>query len=662
MPRSAFLWLALHFPLFLPAATEKEIYTQDEPHVVNGVQAFSTFVDVKNVLEYDRPESCFWFRLEAGSILILDKGAYTKAKLLIELAADTRETDGKIKWLPAKIKFNEAQSSPIEFRYAEGATNEKVVITSDKWTTYDGQKAVSPAWTSPSVKVDCNVVFDTPLPVNAAGEAKSPTISIQPGRSCFIEMSTACENQYPTVELVGSDSQLVFDKTEEVKGELRVPKKYRDLMTTSSGCFYFERDVIIEDKLIFSGSPTIDFFGETTLGGIEGGTPWVRIAGGTLCGTEGSRFVLGAPEGEPCRGLVVNTSASLSNVNLNAMTASGTVDFNAKRPSSIDCVTVNGGKALELTSTREIPLPFKRVHGSGSLTLTEVKGTLTEIDAALREGGFTGTLILNPTSYGEVDLSTVSAQTFPYTFAPQTGGQAFRLSLDQYRTAKFEWPDKETSDSANPSLTLIGSDAYAGQAEVPAFPDWVDFTFLRADGTTEIECEVGYGTETNTLKWDVESQKPGFAALPDEVNQLLAPDIPEGKVAGEIIGIPVRKAAEALRCFSGIHKVVPREGEDIVDLYVDYAFGISRLTVVDGGESVLVEVTLTSGAMTDAPDFWVKPVLVVNGTALAAEPLTEEAIAERGLSAPSGAATRWFLVPLDDITGALSVRVGEDEE
>ncbi len=192
-----------------------------------------------------------------------------------------------------------------------------------------------------------------------------------------------------------------------------------------------------------------------------------------------------------------------------------------------------------------------------------------------------------------------------------------------------------------------------------AFPEWVDFTFLRADGTTEIDCTVAYGKETNVLTWKEPAYgQSGFWGLPADVSQLMAGHLPEGKTAGQVTGPhTVEEAAEALRCFSGIAKAEEREGDaSVVDLRVDYAFGISRLTVVNGGKNALVEVTLTSDVK-DAPDFRVEPVLVVNGTALAAEPLTEEAVAERRLTPRTGAATRWFLVPLDNVTGPLSVRV-----
>lgn len=235
------------------------------------------------------------------------------------------------------------------------------------------------------------------------------------------------------------------------------------------------------------------------------------------------------------------------------------------------------------------------------------------------------------------------------------------LPLDQYVEARLLWPADEEKVKAS-SLTLIESGPYAEQVEVPAFPEKMAFAFLRADGKTEIDCTVAYGEETNVLTWKEPAYEPsGFWGLPVDVSTEMAGLIPEGKTAGEVTGPhTVEEAAEALRCFSGIAKAEPRqEDETVVDLRVDYAFGISRLTVVDGGKNVLVEVTLTSDA-TDAPGFRVEPTLVANGEPLTAEPLTEEAVAARGLSARAGAATQWFLVSLDDIMGALSVRVGED--
>lgn len=233
------------------------------------------------------------------------------------------------------------------------------------------------------------------------------------------------------------------------------------------------------------------------------------------------------------------------------------------------------------------------------------------------------------------------------------------LPLDQYAEARFLWPADEEK-AKNSKLTLIEAGEYAGRVEVPAFPEGMPFVFLQADGTPVTGYKVAYGEETNVLTWKEPAYEPsGFWGLPVDVSTEMAGLIPEGKTAGEVTGPhTVEEAAEALRCFSGIAKSEPRqEDATVVDLRVDYAFGISRLTVVDGGKNALVEVTLTSGATTDAPDFRVEPVLVANDTPLDVKPLTEEAVAERRLTPRAGAATRWFLVPLDNVTGPLSVRV-----
>lgn len=231
------------------------------------------------------------------------------------------------------------------------------------------------------------------------------------------------------------------------------------------------------------------------------------------------------------------------------------------------------------------------------------------------------------------------------------------MPLDQYMRARVEWPLIITKRKAS-SFTLIEAGEYTERVEMPAFPEEMAFAFLQADGKPVADYKVTYGEETNVLTWkDPAYGQSDLWGLPADMSTEMAGLIPEGKTAGVVTGPhTVEEAAEALRCFSGIHSVVPREGEDVVDLYVDYAFGISRLTVVDGGKSVLVEVTLTSDA-TDAPGFRGEPVLVANGTPLDVKPLTEEAVAARRLTPRAGTATRWFLVPLDNVTGPLSVRV-----
>ena len=232
------------------------------------------------------------------------------------------------------------------------------------------------------------------------------------------------------------------------------------------------------------------------------------------------------------------------------------------------------------------------------------------------------------------------------------------LPLDQYAEARLVWPVDEEKAKAS-SLTLIEAGEYAGRVEVSAFPEEMTFVFLRADGTPVADYKVEYGKETNLLTWgDPAYGQGGFEGLPAEVNQLVADLVPADKVAGKVTGPhTVEEAAEALRCFAGIAKAEARQDDSsVVDLHVDYALGITDVDVVDNRENVLVEVSLTSDA-TDAPAFRVEPVLFANGTKLDVKPLSEDAVADRGLSARSGAAVRWFLVPLDNVTGPLSVRV-----
>lgn len=525
-------------------------------------------------------------------------------------------------------------------------------------------------WNPRSFEMACNLEITSPLSYrNETDYFQTQSIVIPSGRTLRLTYPVKNEKRLPNLRLEDETSTLAFG------GEAweSFPEKYKDLLTSSSGHFVFESDVTIDDELTFSGSPTIEVMGsKLTLGGGIAQSevrPILRLIGGTLDGgTSKSTIFLSAPEGEPVSGLEVEGETELRNVKLDALMGSGTVLMNSNGVSSIGSIHIKAGETLELRgASTTVALPFSRVYGAGTLSLNQVRGTPQEIDRALRDGGFIGTLIVAPTTYPRVDLSVVEEQGFPYAFAPQLGGigQAFTVRLNQYANARWHWPVKEVERQGSPSLTLIESGAYAGEAKVPAFPEWVDFTFLRADGTPVADYEIAYGKETNVLTWEEPAYEPsGFWGLPVDVSQLMAGHLPEGKTAGQVTGShTVAEAAEALRCFSGIAKAEARQDDSsVVDLHVDYALGITDVDVVDNRENVLVEVSLTSGATTDAPDFRVEPVLVVNGTALAAEPLTEEAIAERGLSAPSGAATRWFLVPLDDITGALSVRVGEDEE
>ena len=202
------------------------------------------------------------------------------------------------------------------------------------------------------------------------------------------------------------------------------------------------------------------------------------------------------------------------------------------------------------------------------------------------------------------------------------------------------------------TLELIESGSFKGNATVPAFSEELkEFTFESAAGSP-IDCTVEYGEETNTLTWmPTTLATPGFAGLPEALNQKLMAEIQEGMTAGKVTGKPINEATEALQSFSGIYAFVanPENPTTVTDLHVGYDFGISRLTFVDGGKNILVEVSLSSTA-SDAPDFLVAPILAVNGKSLPSQPLTPEEIAKRKLSAPTGKAVRWFLIPYSTLS------------
>lgn len=635
---------------------------------LNAAESYTCFIDRDTTLSFldaelkahDGPEKEIIFLLSPGVTLTVDYSLLT-ATLIFEVQKGAAEGVPTVA-IGEKVFFY----NPVVFRDATSDASGCIQIKGP-WQD-DAEVDASGTygyWNPDSFKMACDLEIASPLSYrNETHYFQAQSIVIPSGRTLSLTCPVKNGKRLPNVSFEDETSTLAF------AGEAweSFPEKYKDLLTSSSGHFVFESDVTIDDELTFSGSPTIEVMGsKLTLGGGIAQSevrPILRLIGGTLDGgTSKSTIFLSAPEGEPVSGLEVEGETELRNVKLDALMGSGTVLMNSNGVSSIGSIHIKAGETLELRgASTTVALPFSRVYGAGTLSLNQVKGTPQEIDRALRDGGFIGTLIVAPTTYPRVDLSVVEEQGFPYAFAPQLGGigQAFTVRLNQYANARWHWPVKEVERQGSPSLTLIESGAYAGEAKVPAFPEWVDFTFLRADGTPVADYKVEYGKETNLLTWgDPAYGQGGFEGLPAEVNQLVADLVPADKVAGKVTGPhTVEEAAEALRCFSGIAKAEARqEDETVVDLRVDYAFGISRLTVVDGGKNALVEVTLTSSVKDATPGFRVKPVLVVNGTALAAEPLTEEAIADRGLSAPSGAATRWFLVPLDNVTGPLSVRV-----
>lgn len=513
-------------------------------------------------------------------------------------------------------------------------------------------------WNPRSFEMACNLEITSPLSYrNETDYFQTQSIVIPSGRTLSLTCPVKNGKRLPNVSFEDETSTLAFAGEEWES----FPEKYQNLLTSSSGHFVFESDVTIEGELKFTGSPTIEVVNArvTLNAGIAQGEgrPTLRLVDGGLDGAErNTPIFLSAPEGEPFRGLEVEGETELRNVKLDALTGSGTVKIATSAVSSVERVFIKAGDTLVFYGDpTKIALPFSRVYGSGTLSLNQVSGTPQEIDATLRAGGFTGALALAPTTYFRIDFSALEESEFPYAFIPQVGGiigQNFRMRLEQYAKAKFSWPTREVAGQGSPSLTLIEAGPYAGRAEVPAFPKWVDFTFLRADGKTEIDCTVAYGEETNVLTWKEPAYEPsGFWGLPVDVSTEMAGLIPEGKTAGEVTGPhTVEESAEALRCFTGIAKAEARqEDATVVDLRVDYAFGISRLTFVDSGKNILIEVSLSSTA-SDAPDFLVAPILAVNGKSLPSQPLTPEEIAKRKLSAPTGKAVRWFLIPYSTLS------------
>ncbi len=149
---------------------------------------------------------------------------------------------------------------------------------------------------------------------------------------------------------------------------------------------------------------------------------------------------------------------------------------------------------------------------------------------------------------------------------------------------------------------------------------------------------------------------------------MLAPDITKSAVTGKVISkYSVEEVAEALRTFSGIHEIVSRTDSttetNIVDLHVDYEFGISRLTFVDGGRNILIEVSLFSKA-TPSPAFLGDLTLSANGTTLEkiTELFSDKGTDKYGLNAPTGKTVRWFVVPYETLPKSGDVTISVTAE
>lgn len=334
----------------------------------------------------------------------------------------------------------------------------------------------------------------------------------------------------------------------------------------------------------------------------------------------------------------------------------------------VETVHVEIGHELIINGTVK---NVRQITGDGTLVLTyfdseNTKNDLSAIDQVARSSNFKGTLgfQLPPIQDYLLDFSQLKENNFPYIIAPRTEEttkiRSIKLRLEQYKNATISWPERYVY-RRRLGFILVVSDPSAGKAIVPAFPeDLSQFTLLNTDGSP-IDCTVEYGTKTNTLTWAPTT--PRFAELPDDVNQMLAPNIPKSAVTGTVISkYSVEEVAEALRTFSGIHEIVSRTDSttetNIVDLHVDYDFGISRLTFVDSGKNILIEVSLSSD-VTQSPAFLGDLTLFADGETLeeVSELSTEEDTAKYGLSAPIGRTVRWFVVPYDALPKSEDVSI-----
>ena len=651
--------LALSLTLPLSAATkEKTVHIDTEPYVVPaGEKKFTDYI--KDISGKDVEGALFWFRLQPGATLTINVGLLN-ATLLIETAAEPQNpatlvfTDKGLQW-----PIN-SQKSPIKLLRAPNVPDGTLVLASDSWKEYDkiNKIASAPLWTPKSLKVDCNLTFATPLPVDSDGNAYvTNTFIIPSGRTFRIETNPSEENQLPEIAFTDETSTLVFAGTTADKD---LAQKYCTLLESSSGRFIFERDTTITPQLTFTGSPTIEIsgkklnFSDPLLR--NGGSPSILLKeGGILSGRNLSTVIV---EGE----VEIKDSSSLD-----YLTGNGTVNDPTASSITIKAIRVEEGNELKTTNSFFIK-DLQEIKGGGTLRLESVRNNETlcdwkALDEILRKGGFTGVFgYTSGTYFTDIDFSKIEENTFDYTLMPyfREGSTSstiitIKMRLEQYVNLKIKWPTTRLNQI---SLELIESGSFKGNATVPAFPEEIKFSLFRTDDKQIEDCEViNYGTVTNTLSWEPsQSAMAGFTGLPDVVNQTLIAELLKedpGKTPGTVIGKTSTEATKALECFSGIYAFVDQENSDTVDLNVDYAFGISRLTFVDGGENILVEVSLTSDVdATTTPTFLGVPTLFADGNPLDVTPLTDEEIAKRGLSAPNGSTTLWFVVPYNTLPDA----------
>lgn len=691
-------------------AVASEVYVDKAPYVVPAGETNKFTDHIETPKDYDVEGSFFWFRLEDNAILVLDMpGGCLRATVCIETAADPDH--------PAALHFINGynQFTPIIFKRAPNTPNGTLELFCATWTEKNGHgygTNSDPKWAPVSIEVDCNLTFASPLPVDSDGNAyvdKNKTFTIPSGCTFRLEAYSENPNQLPEIAFADETSTLVFALGDNVTASdesLELPEKYRKLLTSSPNRFIFERDTTISPQLTFTDSPTLESNGARVVFSaptqfdadlpsfiVKGSDAQLAFVKSSVFNGNSPSFIvegkdaqlnfLTAPKfngSEPSfiikdGGALQANHAHFSTVTiknggklnqldaLDCLTGFGLVDIDYETEfidpiyTTINTIYVDSGD--ELSVTGNCIKDVQKITGSGTLLLASVNTDSgyygwTELDAALRQGKFSGTFTSTAvTLFTDIDFTQIKENTFDYIFKPYIPSGILddavikiKIRLDQYDNMKFLWPTKKLDQI---TFTLIESGSFQGSATVPAFPEELEcFTLLSADGE-EIPCQVDYGTETNILTWT--PTVIGFAGLPEALNQKLMAEIQEGMTAGKVTGKPINEATEALQSFSGIYAFVanPENPTTVTDLHVGYDFGISRLTFVDGGKNILVEVSLSSTA-SDAPDFLVAPILAVNGKSLPSQPLTPEEIAKRKLSAPTGKAVRWFLIPYSTLS------------
>lgn len=658
--------LALSLTLPLSAATS-EIYVDEKPHEVEGSGYFTDHI--KDFSTKDKEGSLFWFRLHPGASLTMDVGLLN-ATLRIETAAGPENPATLI--FTNKNKKNatiSSQTSHIEFLRADGKSDGTLVLDSNSWTEYKysetNKKASTPLWRPKSLKVNCNLTFAAPLPVEADGKVYvDETFTIPSGCTFRLEAYSENPNQLPKIAFADETSTLVFAW---VAKKPLLAQKYCDLLASSRNRFIVEGDTTIDSQLTFMNAPKIEIVGAKLY--FEKFPPQFKdCTPSFIVRNDGT---LHAPKSNLPTVRVEGNGTLQSIYKLDCLTGNGTAtleESSVAKNMDIYTIRVDSEEVLKIDGNSNCQV--QRIEGSGTVSFMGYIGRYNwkGLDAILRESKFTGTFeSASSTICNNIDFTEINENTFDYTLMPHfpdptptTLQLKIKMRLEQYVNCKIKWPT-EKNRLHRITLELIESGSFKGNATVPAFSEEIKFSLFNTDDKPIEDCKViNYGTETNTLTWKpTSSAMAGFTGLPDVVNKALIDKLTNGKKPGKVTGKTPTEATKALECFSGIYEFVDSsEDTSAMDLHVDYDFGISRLTFVDGGENILVEVTLSSNASA-SPKFLGKPTLSINGNPANVTPLTDEEISERGLTAQDGKDTRWFLIPYDSLpaSGDLTITV-----